>query len=178
MKRSDVNWLIRAATEEDVELYRDLRLEALRLHPEMFGSDYETSAKRPLEKWKERLRRNDGVKSVTYLAFLDDVLIGMATIVRASSVKSRHNSNIFGVYVHPSYRKHGVGQGLLEACINWASERGIEIIKLAVVSSNSAAIGLYTRYGFSVYGLEPRVLRVNNRDYDELLMVRHVNPLL
>lgn len=175
MKRSDVHWVIRAATEEDVESYRDLRLEALHQHPEVFGPDYESSVKWPLEKWKEHLRGNDGVKSVTYLAWLDDLLIGMATIVRAPWVKSRHYSKMFAGYVHPSYRKQGVMQGLLEACINWASEQGIEIIKLAVVSTNSASIGLLTRNGFSVYGVEPRVLRVNNRDYDELLMVRYLD---
>lgn len=172
MKRSDFNWVIRAATEQDAELFRDLRLEALRQHPEAFSSDYETSAKWPLDKWKERLRGNDGVNSITYLACLDDVLIGMMGIYRASSAKIRHNGTIWGVYVRPSYRKQGVGQGLIEACAKWASQRGIEIIKLGVVSRNSAAIQLYTRGGFNVYGVEPRALRVNNRYYDELLMAR------
>ena len=172
MKRSDFNWVIRAATEQDAELFRDLRLEALRQHPEAFSSDYETSAKWPLDKWKERLRGNDRVNSITYLACLDDVLIGMMGIYRASSAKIRHNGTIWGVYVRPSYRKQGVGQGLIEACAKWASQRGIEIIKLGVVSRNSAAIQLYTRGGFNVYGVEPRALRVNNRYYDELLMAR------
>ncbi|MGB0386881.1 MAG: GNAT family N-acetyltransferase [Ardenticatenaceae bacterium] len=170
MKKSDVDWVIRAAKVKDVELYRDLRLDGLRKHPEVFGSDYETAAERPLEEWKERLRHNDGLDSVTFLACEDDVSIGTATIVRGSLTKTRHHGLVFGVYVRPSYRKRGVGQGLMEACTNWASQRGIKILKLAVVNTNSAAIQLYTRCGFSVYGVEPWALRVNNRYYDELLM--------
>ncbi len=38
---------IRQLTAEDATLYKALRLEALRNHPEAFGSDYEAEKDRP-----------------------------------------------------------------------------------------------------------------------------------
>jgi len=40
-----------------------------------------------------------------------------------------------------------------------------------VVTSNDRARRLYERHGFSVYGTEPRALKVGDRFYDEHLMI-------
>jgi len=50
---------IRPGTEEDAPAYRELRLEALRNHPEAFSSDYETALAKPMSFWTQRLRFND-----------------------------------------------------------------------------------------------------------------------
>ena len=48
--------IIRHATTSDLDLFRELRLEALKNHPTAFGADYEESAARPNEYWQERLK--------------------------------------------------------------------------------------------------------------------------
>ena len=47
---------IRVLTEADVDLYRPLRLRALREEPQAFGSSYEESVARPVEEMARRLR--------------------------------------------------------------------------------------------------------------------------
>src|SRR4051812_40658649 len=91
---------IRATTESDLDPFRDLRLEALRTHPEAFGSDYEESRQRPREHWLERLRNNE--RQMTLVAAADDAtLAGMAGIFREDGAKVRHSADIWGVFVRP-----------------------------------------------------------------------------
>ena len=165
---------IRPATPADAEPMSQLRLEALRSHPEAFGSDYETSAKKTQDEWVTRLRENDGISSILYLACEDDALAGMTGIVQGQAPKMAHYAFIWGVYVRPAYRRQGVAGQLLQACLDWASTKDIELVKLAVVNTNVAAIRCYAAAGFRVYGVEPRVIRVDGVDYDELLMVREL----
>ena len=54
----------------------------------------------------------------------------------------------------------------------FSREAGYEQIELEVVSSNTPAINLYKKLGFSVYGERPRSFRLKDGNYsDELLMV-------
>ena len=99
----------------------------------------------------------------------------MAGIVRGHTDKTQHNGMIWGVYVRTGYRQEGVGGRLTDACIQWARERGVDIIRLGVNSANVAAIRLYAACGFQVCGLSPRALRYDGKDYDELMMVRELN---
>ncbi|NBQ92086.1 MAG: GNAT family N-acetyltransferase, partial [Betaproteobacteria bacterium] len=53
---------------------------------------------------------------------------------------------------------------------------GVEQITLSVTASNHAAVGLYQSVGFVEVGRMPRALRVDGVYYDELNMVRMINP--
>jgi RimJ/RimL family protein N-acetyltransferase len=61
---------------------------------------------------------------------------------------------------------------MLNRCIDWAKKNGIRVINLGVNISNIAAIRAYSRSGFTVYGVEPRLIFYNGDYYDELLMAR------
>jgi hypothetical protein len=69
-------------SEEDALSYRDLRLEALRNHPEAFSADYEVNLAKPMAFWVERLRvKNPENPVMTYFAVHADKFIGMCSIV-------------------------------------------------------------------------------------------------
>ena len=163
---------IRPATEQDAPAFRELRLEALRTHPEVFSADYASAFDQPIAEWQDRLRSNDGIDSIVYLATVENELVGMTGIARASSLKTRHNARIWGVYVRPDQRGRGVGMQLIRHCLAWASRQNVELVKLGVVSTNLAAIRCYSSCGFHVYGVEPKAILHNNVYYDELLMAR------
>jgi ribosomal protein S18 acetylase RimI-like enzyme len=57
------------------------------------------------------------------------------------------------LFVHESARGTGLGKALTEACCERARARGCRRIELDVNESNTTAIALYTRLGFS---LEPK----------------------
>lgn len=162
---------IRPAQTTDVQAFRSLRLEALHNHPESFSSDYVTNREQPLEFWVDKLH-SLGSESMIFFATHNDRLIGMCGIVRGNSPKTNHGASIWGVYVQPEWRDLHIAEGLINICIEWARERGIKIIRLAVVATNAAAIRCYSRCGFTIYGVDPQAIYCDGKSYDELLMVR------
>src|SRR5260221_13450453 len=93
------NVVIRPAIAEDLSAYRDLRLEALRNHPEAFGADYAQDAAQPESFWQERLINTiDNPMGILHLAVADLILIRMTRIYRFHSPKAHHNRSICGVY--------------------------------------------------------------------------------
>ena len=160
---------IRRVTEEDVEALIELRLEALRNHPVAFSADYEKERDRSLPDWKKRIAR-----SVIFVAWDGDSAAGMATFLRGASSKTSYHGNIFGVYVRPGYRGHGLGGRLVDRCVQWARDNDIPMVYIAAAATNTAAIRCYTRCGFSVYGLQPMAVKVDGIYYDELLMAQEL----
>jgi ribosomal protein S18 acetylase RimI-like enzyme len=163
---------IRVLDEGDAEMYWEIRLEALRLHPEAFGSDYEESLRRPIEKVRERIRENRETGSFTLGAFEGGEIVGTTGFFREEGVKERHRGFIWGVYVRPQYREQGIARKLMQEAIRKASAvDGVEQIHLMVTTINTGARQLYRSLGFEEYGIEPRALKVGNEYYDEAMMV-------
>ncbi len=118
--------LIRPATEDDLTAYRDLRLEALRNHPEAFGADYEQSAASPITFWEERLRLTiNNPRAIMFFAVANDALIGTIGISRMNVLKQQHTATIWGVYVQPAWRGQHIAETLMTACIDWAQTQQI-----------------------------------------------------
>lgn len=160
------SFLLRRLSASDAEVYRELRLEGLRNHPEAFGSSWEEESEKPLAFFRERLERN-----VVLAAAADDdgQLLGIAALGVKQAVKLLHKGVLWGMYVRPEARGSGLAAALVERLLSEA--RGtVEEIQLTVVTSNEAAVRLYTRCGFKKYGVEQRALKVGGRYYDEQLM--------
>jgi ribosomal protein S18 acetylase RimI-like enzyme len=144
---------VRRLEVTDVEDYRMIRLAALRMESEAFGSTYEVEAARPLAAFAERLKT-----SAVFGAYADGRLLGMAGFKQEDGQKDRHKGSVWGMYVDPDMRGRGVGLALIEAVIE-SARNVVEQLTLAVAEGNSAATSLYRRVGFEVYGVEPRALK-------------------
>jgi RimJ/RimL family protein N-acetyltransferase len=165
--------IIRQVTIDDLDAYRDLRLEGLRDHPEAFGSDYATSLAQPREWWQGRVApKGDG--GTIQVADDGGELVGTAGLLRGDSPKQRHGAVLVGVYVRPAWRGTGLAGALIESCLAWGRERGVRKVTLGVAVVNTPAIRRYTNCGFTVYGVEPEVIVHEGVAYDELLMVRMI----
>ncbi len=77
---------------------------------------------------------------------------------------------IWGVYVKPEWRGRHISESLVRSCLEWAREKGLAIVKLAVVTTNQPAIQCYERCGFTIYGTEPKAINYDGKYYDEYLM--------
>jgi RimJ/RimL family protein N-acetyltransferase len=166
---------IRAGTEEDAAAYRELRLEALHSHPEVYSSDYDHAAGLPMSYWVERLRAGGtGDVAQMYFAQHKQKLVGLCGIYRADAPRTRHSATVVSLYVRPAWRGLGIAQALVTKCLGWARNHDVRIVKLAVITTNAPAIAVYERCGFRPYGTEPQALYYNGVYYDELLLARPV----
>ncbi|MHC2438752.1 GNAT family N-acetyltransferase [Bradyrhizobium sp. USDA 4451] len=158
---------LRRLLPADAALYRDIRLEALRMSPEAFGSAYETESVHPVEWFAERLTRG----AVILGAFRGDEIAGIVGFVAAEGPKQRHKGALVSMYVRPAARRGGVGRLLVEAALELAAET-VELVQLVVVKGNEPAVRLYESMGFVAYGLEQRALKIDGRYYDDILMAK------
>jgi len=55
MPPSETDFTIRHINPADLQVFRELRLEALKNHPSAFGSDYEETLLQPQSYWEKRL---------------------------------------------------------------------------------------------------------------------------
>ncbi|MEI9986065.1 MAG: GNAT family N-acetyltransferase [Aliidongia sp.] len=155
---------IRPLGPADVDLFREIRLEALRLSPEAFGSTYDIESRRPPEVFAERL-----AGSTVFGGFDGGALLGLAGFKQEDGLKERHKAMLWGLYVRPAGRGTGLAAQLVAAVLDHARGR-VEQVMLAVVADNEAARRLYAAAGFVEYGLERDSLKFDGRYYDERLM--------
>jgi len=166
---------IRIAIPGDAVLLRELRLEALSMHPEAFAADVAMTAAEGADVWAERIAdyaRNES--TAISIAGYAGQLIGMAGIGRGHWPKTRHSSILWGVYVSPDWRVMHIAEAIIDECITWAREHGVVVVKLGVITSNASAIRCYTRSGFTVYGTDPKSNYYDGVYFDELMMAREI----
>jgi len=162
---------IRILKETDALQYQELRLKALKINPEAFGSTYEREVNFTQKMVEERIRPTE---DNFVLGVFDDqnVLLGIVTYMRETSMKTAHKGNIFGMFVAPESRGNGLGKLLLQELVRKVKQtNGLEQINLTVVSENLSAKKLYSSIGFETYGVERNALKSNGVYYDEDLMV-------
>jgi ribosomal protein S18 acetylase RimI-like enzyme len=163
--------IIRPAGPIDAVQFSELRQENLRDHPTFFGSSYE-ARENCSEEWAIKILQSNPLEGSSFVAENEHKLLGMTSIRRSLNVKLRHWASIKGVYIQPDWRGLGIVDGLFEACFEWAKKQQLVLVKLAVVTSNPTAIKAYRRLGFSIYGVEPKVIFYEGLYYDEYLMAR------
>jgi ribosomal protein S18 acetylase RimI-like enzyme len=87
------------------------------------------------------------------VALLDEQVAGFVCLRPASPLPSNaHVLVVDNVGVAPSAQRRGVASRLLEAVDAYATEHGIERLKLRVLSANRAALALYERHGYEIEG--------------------------
>jgi ribosomal protein S18 acetylase RimI-like enzyme len=158
--------MIRRLEHADLAAFRTVRLEALRLHPEAFGSSYDEEALHSLDEFSRFLTP----PSSAFGAFADDRLIGIAALFVPSRPKRRHKGHLSSVYVASEFRGGDVARGLVEAVIIEARQSQLKALLLAVTVGNEAARRLYLSQGFQVFGTERDAMMIDGVLYDEELM--------
>ena len=163
-----MNYVVRALGAEDVDEFRRVRLDALRLHPEAFIASYEDECVLDRAQFAERLATPGLTR---FGAFAHEEMVGLVGLQVPSGTKVRHKAHLFSMYVANGHRRTGLADRLVQAVIDAAREAGALVLQLTVTAGNAPAQRLYARMGFQIYGIERRAVQVCGRFYDEELMV-------
>jgi len=162
---------IRSLGPADIDLYRALRLRALREEPTAFASSPEDERQLSIEAVESRLLET--ASQVMLGAFDGEMLVGMSGLLRERRTKMAHKAWIVSFYVAPEARRRGLGRLLLEHALARARTMpGLRQVNLGVNAGNVAARRLYESMGFVVFGLERGFMLVDGMLHDELSMVR------
>ncbi|MCG6137175.1 MAG: GNAT family N-acetyltransferase [Nostoc sp. LLA-1] len=168
---------IRFLNSQDVVVYRELRLQALRESPTAFGSSYEQESCFSLTDFAARLRPHNDSTNGIFGAFDDrNKLIGMLGFSRESRLKRVHIGSLWSMYVLPEFRRRGVGTALLDKALSHAKHLdGLRQILITVTTNNLAACSLYKSRGFERFGLERDALFIDGTYFDEEHLALHLS---
>ncbi len=81
--------------------------------------------------------------SASRVALIENAVVGLVLL----GVRGQQGW-IGGLGIHPTYRRQGIGQALMRAAIAESQNRGLESVKLEVITTNNAAHQLYQQLGF------------------------------
>ena len=159
---------IRTLTAADHANYSPLRRKALADEPLSFSSSPEDHDALTVETLAARLEPSDD--SFVLGSFSsEDVLVGTVGVFREQGRKHAHKAFMWGVYVHPAYRRNGLGESLVRAAIERARQLpGIQLLATSVFLSAPTAQSLYLRCGFVSWGTEPKSALVGHQFLDEI----------
>ena len=160
---------VRMLKPEDAEQFQSLRLRGLAECPAAFASSYEEEARDSNEIVSQRL--NPGGDRAVFGAFDGETLVGLLGVRREGLTKLAHKAYMWGMYVVPEHRRAGVGESLVREVLQHAQELGVRQVNLGVNTGNVAALKLYTKLGFTTYGVERDFLFHDGKFYDEYQMV-------
>ncbi|HVT64852.1 MAG TPA: GNAT family N-acetyltransferase [Mycobacteriales bacterium] len=142
--------MIRRITPDDIEVYRQVRLQALADSPASFGSTYAAELAFSDETWRERVvGASAGADHAMFLAFDGKECIGL---VGGFTDDLGADRQLISMWVAPPYRGSGVAAELVDAVLAWAIEGGAKTVGLWVTRGNDRAQRLYERMGFVVTG--------------------------
>jgi GNAT superfamily N-acetyltransferase len=161
--------MIRLLGPDDVATFRRIRLEALRTEPTSFASSAEDWENLSDDEWRRRL-----VGDPVFVAFRDDVPVGIMGLMCQRASKMAHRATLIMVYVRRETRGTGLAKRLLETVKDYARSAGIRQLELAVSSENSVAIRFYSREGFTEVGRIPGGILHDDREIDDVLMAKRI----
>jgi RimJ/RimL family protein N-acetyltransferase len=124
----------------------------------------------PRDRYRQDFERRWGDDYAILFAAVD----GQDRLIGHLSAEARQDAPAsIGMAVAEGWRGRGVGTALMEACVDWARQRGIHKLALQVWPHNDAAIALYEKFGFEQEGvLRSHYRRQSGELWDAIVMGR------
>lgn len=136
---SDVS--VRALGGDDWQVYRDVRLAALREAPDAFAATLDQEAQLDEDYWRMRMARSARLLAST-------AEHPAAGIVSVGDSDDPEAADLFGMWVVPQLRGAGVAWRLTRAATDHARAEGRRALQAWVSVDNGRAVAFFSSYGF------------------------------
>ena len=116
--------------------------------------------------------KTESENEIEIVAIVGDAVAGTAGIEAiGTKYKVRHRAE-FGISIAKEFWGLGIGQTLMEACIECARTAGYVQLELEVVAENERALAMYEKAGFVQYGRNPKGFYSRTTGFQELVYMR------
>ena len=158
--------MIRTLNPNDFEIWKQLRIDAVKNQPQSFGESYEEVAAQNYQHFCE------SIKNDTLFGYeISGKAVGVVGVYGLKHKNTRHRGALFWLYVAPEHRRKKIAQQLVKHALADAAQC-YRMLHLAVNTENIAAISLYQKFGFEIYATEPEAILIGNKFYDEYLLLK------
>jgi ribosomal protein S18 acetylase RimI-like enzyme len=161
--------MIRLLGTDDVDVFRQIRMEALRAEPAAFASSASDWEQMSEDAWRQRL-----LDDPVFVSFDGEEPVAIMGLLRQRASKMVHRATIIMVYVRSEMRGTGIAASILNHVVDYARENGIRQLELTASAENVRAIKFYRNAGFADVGLIPAGVIDGGREIDDLIMVRRI----
>lgn len=163
---------IRSIKPNDWKILRDIKISSIRQEPLAFENQTPELAKyltRSEQEWREKLSEEN---RVTVFAMDEDRAVGMITsIISDDGVRA----TIQHVYVDKEHRGNKYAERMFTDLLPKLRQKGVKIIELAVLVTQTTAIDLYKRVGFKEKEYLQKSAHRGDEYYDEIEMEFNLN---
>lgn len=149
------NTTIRLLTCEDWQIFRDIRLHALKTEPGKYSSNHLLESGYSEETWRERLA--PPVRA--YFGLFDgQKLVGITGAIRNNGDAQATDIVLVASYLMPEYRRQGLSRKFYNARLTWAAQQpGVTRVLVSHRESNDASRRANQAFGFVKTGAEMKV---------------------
>lgn len=155
--------------ENNLFQYKKIRLEALLNYPDSFLSTYQQELDLSDQDWVNKINNN-----MIFGYFIDNQIVGIIGLNLETNPKINHNATIFGMYLNPAYQGKIIASELLNHVKKIAKNHRVSQIYLGCNAENIRAVNFYKKSGFKIYGTKPNYIKINDKFYDDLMMMIEV----
>jgi phosphinothricin acetyltransferase len=145
------NILIREAGISDLPGITEIYNEAVLNGVATFDTDIKT-----IENRRDWLMQHGG-KYPVLVAFVNNEMVGWASLSRYSDRAAYDGTAEVSVYIHANYRAKGIGSILFSDLISKAEMLGLHYLISRITQGNDTSIRLHQRNGFNIVGVMHQV---------------------
>lgn len=145
--KMDTSIQLRRLTENDWEVFRAIRLEALQTNPSVFLKSYDVESTQPAAYWQDTLQTQD---YAVFALYDGDTVIGLTGAFRSRD-DAQDTINFGMSFLRPTYRGRGLSTLFYAARIHWArAQNGVKYIHISHRAGNDASRSAILKFGFSL----------------------------
>ncbi len=118
------------------------------------------------------LNVRESLNTLFIACYIDGIIAGNCDISFKTGSKTSHRATV-GIALQKKYWNIGIGSAMFNELIKAAEEHdGTEIVDLEFIEGNNRAKALYEKFGFKIISVEPKIFKLKDGTYQNLVYMQ------